>query len=134
MRGGDGIRRTVLTGPVPALSLSGCARSVLQQPHVSVAGICTHGQMRRAILPAGAGPGWKPEKASSSYIRGMPDIRSHRAEIDITYTAEEFAIDYADPINLRHDGHAIHPRCHARVIRLRNAILRQLSPAQPDTY
>lgn len=129
------IWRTVLTGLVLALSLTGCARSVLlQQPYVSVAGIYTHEQMRRAILLAGAGLGWRLEEASSSHIRGMLDIRSHRAEIDIAYTAEEFAIDYADSVNLRYDGHAIHPRYNAWVIKLRNAILRQLSLAQPDAY
>lgn len=72
------------------------------------------------------------EEASSSHIRGTLYIRSHPAQIDITHTAEEFAIDYADSVNLMYDGHVIHRRCSVWVTALRDAILGQLSQVPPD--
>ena len=125
--------RVPLAGLVLALCLGGCARTaLLQQPYVSAAGIYTHDQMRQAILLAGAGLGWIMEEESSSHIRGTLYIRNHLAQIYITYTAEEFAIDYADSVNLMYDGHVIHRRYNAWVTGLRDAILRQLSQAPPD--
>ena len=123
----------LLAGLALALCLGGCARTaLLLQPYVSAPGIFTHEQMRRAILLGGAEQGWIMEEASSSHIRGTLYIRNHLAQIDITYTAEGFAIDYADSVNLMYDGHVIHRRYNVWIMALRGAILGQLSQAPPD--
>jgi flagellar capping protein FliD len=82
----------------------------------------------KAIHRAGAGLGWQMKEETPGHIVGTLFLRSHMAKIDITYTLDEFSINYRDSTNLKYDAanNSIHKNYNGWIQNLNNAINAQL--------
>lgn len=65
----------------------------------------TNEDMREAIIQACTGRGWNITKTDGSHVYACITPRSHRAEIDIVYSASSVTINYVSSSNLEYkDG------------------------------
>ena len=81
----------------------------------------------RAIKTAGAVLGWQRKEKTQGHIVGSLHLRTHVAIVDVTYTLDEFSINYKDSTNLNYDGSVIHKNYNGWIENLTNAINVQLS-------
>jgi hypothetical protein len=82
----------------------------------------------KAIQRAGTGLGWQMKEETPGHIVGTLFLRSHMAKVDITYTLDEYDINYRDSTNLKYDAGAntIHKNYNGWIQNLTNAINAQL--------
>ena len=82
----------------------------------------------KAIQRAGSGLGWQMKEETPGHIVGKLYLRSHVAVVDITYTLDEYSINYKDSQNLRYDptNNTIHKNYNGWIQNLTNAINSQL--------
>ena len=78
----------------------------------------------KAIQRAGAGLGWQMKEETPGHIVATLFLRSHMAKVDITYTLDEFSINYRDSSNLDYDpaSNVIHKNYNGWIQNLSNAI------------
>ena len=81
----------------------------------------------RAIKTAGTVLGWQMKEKTPGHIVGSLYLRTHVAVVDVTYTLDEYSIDYKDSTNLNYDGSLIHKNYNGWIQNLTNAINVQLS-------
>ena len=83
----------------------------------------------KAIQRAGAGLGWQMKEETPGHIVGTLHLRSHMAQVDITYTLDEFSITYRASQNLKYDpaNNTIHRNYNSWIQNLNNAISVQLA-------
>jgi len=81
----------------------------------------------RAIKTAGAVLGWQMQEKTPGHVVGSLYLRTHVAIVDVTYTLDEFSINYKDSTNLNYDGSVIHKNYNGWIENLTNAINAQLS-------
>ena len=81
----------------------------------------------RAIKTAGAVLGWQMQEKTPGHVVGSLYLRTHVAIVDVTYTLDEFSINYKDSTNLNYDGSLIHKNYNGWIDNLNNAINVQLS-------
>ena len=81
----------------------------------------------KAIQSAGIGLGWQMKEKTPGHIVGSLYLRSHVAVVDVTYTLDEFSINYKDSTNLNYDGTVIHKNYNSWIQNLTNAINVQLA-------
>lgn len=81
----------------------------------------------RAIKTAGTVLGWQMKEKTPGHIVGSLYLRTHVAIVDVTYTLDEFSINYKDSTNLNYDGSLIHKNYNGWIENLTNAINVQLS-------
>lgn len=82
----------------------------------------------KAIQRAGTGLGWQMKEETPGHIVGTLHLRSHMAQVDITYTLDEYSINYKDSQNLKYDisNNTIHKNYNGWIQNLTNAINAQL--------
>ena len=82
----------------------------------------------KAIQRAGTGLGWQMKEETPGHIVGTLYLRTHMAKVDITYTLDEFSINYRDSSNLQYDPSrdTIHKNYNGWIKNLNNAINAQL--------
>lgn len=80
--------------------------------------------LARAIAAGCARRGWVCEVTSPGEIKGLLNIRSHRAEVRIPYDSNKYSILYVSSENLRYDAEekTIHRNYNKWVANLRNDI------------
>jgi len=82
----------------------------------------------KAIQRAGTGLGWQMKEQTPGHIVGTLFLRSHMAKVDITYTLDDYSINYKESTNLNYDAskNTIHKNYNGWVQNLTNAINAQL--------
>ena len=58
----------------------------------------------KAIKRAGIGLGWQMKEETPGHIVGSLYLRSHVAVVDITYTLDDYGINYKDSTNLKYNA------------------------------
>lgn len=83
----------------------------------------------KAIQRAGIGLGWQMKEETPGHIVARLNVRSHLAVVDITYTLDDFNINYKDSNNLKYDpgNNTIHRNYNSWIQNLTNAINVQLA-------
>lgn len=88
----------------------------------------TRADVREAIIQACAMRGWDVTKTSDSHVYASIAPRSHRAEVDINYSASSVTINYVSSSNLEYkagkDGAA--PTIHRGYNRWVNTLLHDI--------
>ena len=116
-----------------ALLLIGCAPMPVQNVDNAPVNIANSNydlsDVTKAIKVAGSGLGWQMKEESPGHIVGSLYLRTHVAVVDITYTLDEFSINYKDSTNLKDDAssNTIHKNYNGWIQNLTNAINVQLS-------
>lgn len=114
-----------------ALVLVGCRSNPIY--NVSGAPVTTStrnysmGDVRGAILQAGASLGWQMKIVRPGLIVGTLYVREHMATVEIPYDRRTYSILYRDSSNLDYDGANIHSNYNGWVQNLSNAINARLS-------
>jgi len=85
------------------------------------------GDVRGAILQAGASLGWQMKIVRPGLIVGTLYVREHMAKVEIPYDRNTYSILYRDSNNLDYDGANIHGNYNGWVQNLSNAINARLS-------
>jgi hypothetical protein len=82
----------------------------------------------KAIQRAGIGLGWQIKEETPGHIVGTLFLRSHMAKVDITYTLDEYSINYKQSSNLDYnpENNTIHKNYNGWIQNLTNAINAQL--------
>ncbi|MEE9265581.1 MAG: hypothetical protein V3V86_02535 [Gammaproteobacteria bacterium] len=82
----------------------------------------------KAIQRAGLGLGWQMKEETPGHIVGRLYLRTHMAVVDITYTLDDFSINYKDSNNLKYNAgnNTIHKNYNGWIQNLTNAINAQL--------
>lgn len=82
----------------------------------------------KAIKTAGTGLGWQMKEQTPGHIVGSIYLRSHVAVVDITYTLDEFSINYKDSTNLKYNAasNTIHKNYNGWIQNLTDAINKHL--------
>jgi hypothetical protein len=83
----------------------------------------------KAIQRAGAGLGWQMKEQTPGHIVGTLTLRKHVAVVDITYTLDDYSINYKDSTNLNYNpgANTIHKNYNGWITNLSNAITVQLT-------
>ena len=84
-------------------------------------------QIKKAIIVAGSGLGWRIKSQSPGHLIGTLNLREHTAIVDIKYTTENFSITYNSSTNLSYDGTNIHSNYNGWIRNLEKAINVQVS-------
>lgn len=83
-------------------------------------------QVEKAIISAAQKRGWSPRIISPGLIEARITVRSHRAVIEIPYTAVSYSIKYKDSLNLEYSNGKIHRNYNKWVLKLSGTIQREL--------
>ncbi|WP_246236208.1 hypothetical protein [Acerihabitans arboris] len=87
------------------LSLAGCARTAaINNVNTSLTAQYPEEQLKTAILQAGLADKWIMTPAQPGVINGRLNLRTHQADIRITYNANGYKITYVASKNLLADG------------------------------
>ncbi|HBM87998.1 MAG TPA: hypothetical protein DD437_05610 [Rhodobiaceae bacterium] len=65
-------------------------------------------QVHDAIVAGATSKGWQVRKVGDGHLVAQIFVRSHMAEIDITYDDDSYSIVYKNSTNLLYDGSTIH--------------------------
>ncbi len=65
-------------------------------------------QVRAAIIEGATAKGWQVTEVADGHLVAQIFVRSHMAQVDITYDEDSFSIVYKDSTNLLYDGTVIH--------------------------
>jgi len=119
----------ILAAMTLAGALAGCARTAPVQNinNAPVSAGYTQAQVRAAILKAGQQRKWVMTDAGPGVIKGRLKSRDHTAEIRITYSANNYSINYENSQNLKAQGGKIHKNYNRWVNNLDRQIQRNLS-------
>jgi hypothetical protein len=116
-----------------AVALAACApakvRNVTDQPVRTNKSPVTMQDVGAAIKRAGAGLGWAMLDAGPGKIDGTLRLRTHVAEVVVSYDTAKFSIDYKNSVNLDYDAQkgTIHKNYNGWIQNLDNAIQRELA-------
>ena len=82
----------------------------------------------KAIQRAGTGLGWQMKEVTPGHIVATLALRTHVAIVDITYSLDDYSINYKDSTNLHYDAgkNTIHKNYNGWIQNLTNAINAQL--------
>lgn len=110
--------------------LSGCAQpvyNVVDAPVVTATGASPQlDAVKMAIVRAGTTLGWSMRPVRPGLIEGRLALRTHVAEIDVTYDTKSYDITYRDSVNLDYDGKNIHRNYNGWIMNLDRNIRNQL--------
>ena len=84
-------------------ALGGCSRAtpIQAMPAVSYPGV-TMADMEAAIYDGCVRLGWTPVTEKNGVVKATLHLRKHVAIVNITFTQDQFAINYVDSTNLKH--------------------------------
>lgn len=125
------LSKVIITAAL-AIMMAGCSPIPVQ--NVEKAPISTSNanydlsDVTKAIQRAGVGLGWQMKEQTPGHIVGTLILRTHVAVVDITYTLDEYSINYKDSTNLKYDpsNNTIHKNYNGWIQNLTNAINAQL--------
>lgn len=82
----------------------------------------------KAIQRAGTQLGWQMKQQTPGHIVATLHLRTHVAVVDITYTLDDYSVNYKDSTNLKYDAsnNTIHKNYNGWIQNLTNAIDVQL--------
>lgn len=110
------------------LGMASCRTApIYNAQHSSFNTQVTTAQATQAIRQAGAKLGWDMTVQDPGRIRGVLNLRSHQAVVDITYDTTAFTIAYVDSTNLNYDGAKIHSNYNGWIQNLEREIRVQAS-------
>lgn len=115
-----------------AILLVGCAPAPVQNVDNSPVNASNANydlsDVTKAIQRAGTGLGWQMKEQTPGHIVGTLHLRTHMAVVDITYTLDDYSINYKDSTNLKYDAanNTIHKNYNGWIQNLTNAINAQL--------
>ena len=122
----------VIVSSALVILLAGCAAVPVQ--NVDNAPVNTSNtnydlsDVTKAIQKAGIGLGWQMKEITPGHIVATLALRTHVAIVDITYTLDNYSINYKDSTNLHYDvgKNTIHKNYNGWIQNLSNAINAQL--------
>ena len=85
------------------------------------------GDVRGAILQAGASLGWQMSIVRPGLVIATLRVREHMAKVEIPYDRHTYSILYRDSDNLNYDGASIHSNYNGWVQNLTREINTRLS-------
>ena len=124
--------RHIIVAALAALAITGCARTApltnIENVQVVAANSKpTSAQVRQAIMTAGTALGWKMEDAGPGKMLGTLNLRTHKAVVDIPYSATSYSILYKSSENLNEANGTIHSNYVGWVQNLDRAIRTELT-------
>ncbi|SVB34402.1 uncharacterized protein METZ01_LOCUS187256 [marine metagenome] len=111
----------------------GCRSSIVKNVHDAPMPFATENkpsieQIKKAIIVAGSGLGWRIKSQSPGHLIGTLNLRAHKAIVDIKYSTENYSITYNEgSTNLNYDGTYIHSNYNGWIGNLEKAINVQVS-------
>lgn len=113
---------------VAAVLLTGCARTApIHNVNQTLTQRYTDNQMKLAIIEAGIGRKWVMTPVSPGVINGRLAQRDFVATIRITYTSQNYRIDYVSSENLKAGQGEIHNNYNRWIANLDQDIQLRLS-------
>jgi hypothetical protein len=117
-----------------SLAIAGCVRTVpvynvSSAPVAAPAGPLSTAQVRAAIIEALHDKGWVVRQDNPGRIEAEVLVRTHRADVEIDYSATQYSITYKDSENLLYDGATIHRNYNKWLVLLERQINQRLSEA-----
>lgn len=113
-----------------SLFLAACTSTPVHNvKSASVPSNLTLDRVEQAVLKGLSVKGWQIKEKSDGKIIGQVFVRSHRAEVEITYNESEYSITYHDSHNLdfKPSNNTIHKNYNKWVILLDREIHKALS-------
>jgi hypothetical protein len=110
---------------VVTLGLTGCRTAPLynvEQSPVEVSSQATLKDIKKAIIVAGVGLGWRMKENQPGIITGTLNLRKHMAQVEIPYSKTDYSILYKDSVELNYDGSSIHKNYNGWIQNLDRAI------------
>lgn len=121
-------KKTIFTLAVVAALLTGCARTApIHNVNQSLTQRYSDNQMKKAIIEAGIGRKWVMTPVSPGVITGRLAQRGFAATIRITYTSQNYRIDYVSSENLKAGQGQIHSNYNRWIANLDQDIQLRLS-------
>lgn len=121
-------KKTIFTLAVVAALLTGCARTApIHNVNQSLTQRYSDNQMKTAIIEAGIGRKWVMTPVSPGVITGRLSQRGLAATIRITYTSQNYRIDYVSSENLKAGQGQIHSNYNRWIANLDQDIQLRLS-------
>lgn len=121
-------KKTIFMLAVVAALLTGCARTApIHNVNQTLTQRYTDNQMKLAIIEAGINRKWVMTPVSPGVINGRLAQRDFVANIRITYTSQNYRIDYVSSDNLKAEGGEIHNNYNRWIANLDQDIQLRLS-------
>ncbi|MDH2068604.1 hypothetical protein [Pantoea sp. GD03673] len=121
-------KKTIFTLTVLAALLTGCARTApIHNVNQTLTQRYSDNQMKLAIIEAGIGRKWVMTPVSPGVINGRLAQRDFVANIRITYTSQNYHIDYVSSENLKAGQGKIHSNYNRWIANLDQDIQLRLS-------
>jgi PBP1b-binding outer membrane lipoprotein LpoB len=111
------------------LGLMGCRTEPVynvQDSPVNTVGKISKTNVKKAIMAAGAGLGWRMKEVKPGHIVGSIMLRGNTATVDIPYTTKTYSIVYKNSNGLKYDGSKINKQYNKWIMNLDNAIQQRL--------
>ena len=111
------------------LGLVGCRTEPIynvQDSPVNTIGKTTTTNIKKAIMSAGAGLGWRMKEVKPGHIVATILLRGNTASVDIPYNKKTYSIVYKNSNGLKYDGSKINKQYNKWIMNLDNAIQQRL--------
>lgn len=89
----------------------------------------TNEQVKIAIVRAGSALGWSMKDAGPNKLAGTLVLRTHTANIEITYSPSTYSIAYKSSVDLMESNGKIHKNYNGWILNLNKGISTQLALA-----
>ncbi|MCG7900729.1 MAG: hypothetical protein JAY99_13690 [Candidatus Thiodiazotropha lotti] len=111
------------------LGLMGCRTEPIynvQDSPVNTIGKTTSTNIKKAIMSAGAGLGWRMKEVKPGHIVASIMLRGTTASVDIPFNKKTYSIVYKSSNGLKYDGSKINKQYNKWIVNLDNAIQQRL--------
>jgi hypothetical protein len=111
------------------LGLMGCRTEPIynvQDSPVNTIGKTSSTSIKKAIMSAGAGLGWRMKEVKPGHIVASIMLRGTTATVDIPYSQKTYSIVYKSSNGLKYDGSKINKQYNKWIVNLDNAIQQRL--------
>jgi hypothetical protein len=111
------------------LGLMGCRTEPIynvQDSPVNTIGKTSSTSIKKAIMSAGAGLGWRMKEVKPGHIVASIMLRGTTATVDIPYNKKTYSIVYKSSNGLKYDGSKINKQYNKWIVNLDNAIQQRL--------
>jgi hypothetical protein len=95
--------------------------------NAAIATTHTAEQVRQAIIAGGASKGWLMTETKPGVVHGTLKVRTHQADVDVTYNTKTYSIDYVSSVDLDYKNGTIHRNYNKWIANLNEAIQAQLN-------
>ncbi|MCG8486327.1 MAG: hypothetical protein AB2551_06745 [Candidatus Thiodiazotropha sp.] len=111
------------------LGLMGCRTEPIynvEESPVNTIGKTTSTNIKKAIMSAGAGLGWRMKEVKPGHIVATIMLRGTTASVDIPFNKKTYSIVYKNSNGLKYDGSKINKQYNKWIMNLDNAIQQRL--------